>query len=113
MVKAEVEEEKVPPLKIKLNQNDIEMSEEEEISGHVETKEDVNEFMEDEIMDNVEIIDANSISEDMTAEDNTVIGVVVDESNNSPISDEEEPSISEDVVTHIMDENEETNQCSE
>ena len=111
VVKAEVEEEKVPPLKIKLNQNEIDKSEEEEISGHVEIiKEDVDECMEDEIMDNVEIIDANSISDDMTEEDNTVIGIVGDESNNSPISDEEEPCISEDVVTNIMDENEETKQ---
>ena len=111
VAKAEVEEEKVPPLKIKLNQNEIDKSEEEEISGHVEIiKEDVDECMEDEIMDNVEIIDANSISDDMTEEDNTVIGIVGDESNNSPISDEEEPCISEDVVTNIMDENEETKQ---
>merc|ERR1719361_2023835 len=50
VVKAEIEEEKVPPLKIKLNQNDSSKSEEEENPGHDENiKEDVDESMEDEL----------------------------------------------------------------
>jgi len=105
VVKAEVEEEKVPPLKIKLNQNDNDRSEEEENPGHDENiKEYVDESMEDEIMDNVEIIDSNSLSDDMKSEENTKIGIVIDESNNSPIADEEESSISEEVVSNVIDE---------
>jgi len=105
VVKAEVEEEKVPPLKIKLNQNENDRSEGEDNHGHDEnTKEDVDESMEDEIMDNVEIIDSKSLSDDMKSEENTKIGIVIDESNNSPIADEEESSISEEVVSSVIDE---------
>ena len=112
VVKAEVEEEKVvPPLKIKLNQNDNDKSEEENIGHDENMREDVDEFMEDEIMDNVEIIDANSISDEMKTEEDAVVGVVIDESNNSPIVDEEEqPGISEDVESNIIDDNEKNNQ---
>ena len=112
VVKAEVEEEKVvPPLKIKLNQNDNDKSEEENIGHDENMREDVDEFMEDEIMDNVEIIDANSISDEMKTEEDAVVGVVIDESNNSPIVDEEEqPGISEDVESNIIDDNEKINQ---
>ena len=109
VVKAEIEEEKVPPLKIKLNQNDSSKSDKENV-GHDDMKEDVNESMEDEVMDNVEIIDAHSIAEeDVKLEENTQIGIVIDESNKSLITDEDEGNRSEVAVTNII--HEETDQC--
>ena len=53
-------------------------------------------------MDNVEIIDSKLLSDDMKSEENTKIGIVIDESNNSPIADEEESSISEVVVSNAI-----------